>query len=59
MFKREILLELKKWSERNNRKPLILRRARQAGKTTIPSSSYRERTGEVDLSGLMLISLFL
>ncbi len=34
MFKREILGEFKKWSERKNRKPLIIRGARQVGKTT-------------------------
>ena len=34
MFKRDVLLEFKKWSERNNRKPLILMGARQIGKTT-------------------------
>ena len=35
MFKRNILNELKKWSERESRKPLILRGARQVGKTTV------------------------
>jgi uncharacterized protein len=33
-FERNILLELRRWSERSNRKPLVLRGARQVGKTT-------------------------
>ncbi len=35
MFYREIEEELRKWREKNNRKPLILRGARQVGKTTL------------------------
>lgn len=35
MFKRKILTELNKWSEKGNRKPLVLRGARQVGKTTV------------------------
>ena len=34
MFDRDIVKELKKWAEKPNRKPLILRGARQVGKTT-------------------------
>jgi len=34
MFDREIILKLKKWSEKENRKPLIIRGARQVGKTS-------------------------
>lgn len=34
MFNRDILKELNKWAERPNRKPLVLRGARQVGKTT-------------------------
>lgn len=34
MFKRDILGEFKQWAARRNRKPLILRGARQVGKTT-------------------------
>jgi predicted AAA+ superfamily ATPase len=34
MIKRDILTELKKWKDRKSRKPLILRGARQVGKTT-------------------------
>ena len=34
MFFRTVLTELKKWSEKPDRKPLILRGARQVGKTT-------------------------
>ena len=35
MFKRDVLSELEKWSEKINRKPLVLRGARQVGKTTV------------------------
>jgi hypothetical protein len=34
MFKREILKELIKWKEKEFRKPLVIRDARQVGKTT-------------------------
>ncbi len=34
MFNRTILVQLKKWAEKANRKPLIIRGARQVGKTT-------------------------
>jgi len=35
MYSRKILPELKKWAERPDRKPLVLRGARQVGKTTV------------------------
>lgn len=34
MFKREILEELGKWKNKQFRKPLVIRGARQVGKTT-------------------------
>ncbi|MBF0196807.1 MAG: ATP-binding protein [Planctomycetes bacterium] len=34
MFEREILKDLAQWKDRKNRKPLVLRGARQTGKTT-------------------------
>ncbi len=34
MFSRSILLEFNQWADRSNRKPLVLRGARQVGKTT-------------------------
>lgn len=34
MFKREIISEFKQWADKNDRKPLVLRGARQVGKTT-------------------------
>jgi hypothetical protein len=34
VFRRDILQELKKWATKSNRKPLVLRGARQVGKTT-------------------------
>ncbi len=45
MFERDILLEMKKWREKDTRKPLILRGARQVGKTTVVrqfSEEFRE-----------------
>lgn len=35
MIYRQLIEELQKWSERENRKPLVLRGARQVGKTTL------------------------
>ena len=34
-MKRTIMADLKKWKEKKNRKPLILKGARQVGKTTL------------------------
>ena len=34
MFDRTIVKELEKWVKKTNRKPLVLRGARQVGKTT-------------------------
>lgn len=34
MFNRDIIQELSRWAQRSNRKPLVLRGARQVGKTT-------------------------
>jgi hypothetical protein len=38
MIKRSLLMELQKWKENSNRKPLIIRGARQVGKTTLIKS---------------------
>ena len=35
MFQREILKNLNTWAQKSKRKPLILRGARQVGKTTL------------------------
>jgi len=35
MFQRKIIQELEKWADKSNRKPLVLRGARQTGKTTV------------------------
>jgi predicted AAA+ superfamily ATPase len=35
MFNRNILIELENWRARRDRKPLVIRGARQVGKTTI------------------------
>src|SRR3989304_9926189 len=34
-FKRQLFFELEEWKNKSNRKPLILRGARQVGKTTL------------------------
>jgi uncharacterized protein len=35
MFQREVLIKLEKWAAKTNRKPLVLRGARQVGKTSV------------------------
>jgi hypothetical protein len=35
MFNREVVKELVKWVNKQNRKPLVIRGARQVGKTTV------------------------
>jgi predicted AAA+ superfamily ATPase len=35
MFKRQLILELEKWRQSKPRKPLVIRGARQVGKTTL------------------------
>lgn len=42
MFERNALAELREWAARANRKPLILRGARQVGKTTLVNEFARE-----------------
>lgn len=42
MFERQILEDLRNWASRKNRKPLILRGARQVGKTTAVNMFARE-----------------
>lgn len=42
MIVRKIIREMQKWSNRSNRKPLILRGARQVGKTTVVDMFAKE-----------------
>ena len=42
MFYRRIILSLRKWAESQHRKPLVLRGARQVGKTTIVEEFAKE-----------------
>lgn len=42
MFKRNIITELEKWSKKKGRKPLVLRGARQVGKTTVVSEFAKQ-----------------
>lgn len=42
MFERQILKQLREWKDRDNRKPLILRGARQVGKTTLINMFAKE-----------------
>ncbi|MGL6268390.1 MAG: hypothetical protein ACRC2O_10690 [Chitinophagaceae bacterium] len=45
MFERDILQEMKKWREKDSRKPLILRGGRQVGKTTVHVAQLRYSQG--------------
>ena len=42
MYKREVLTNLRNWSKKKNRKPLVLRGARQVGKTTLINDFGKE-----------------
>jgi len=42
MFERQIMTNLRQWKEKSNRKPLVLRGARQVGKTTVVNEFGRE-----------------
>ena len=42
MIKRLILSDLHEWKEKRNRKPLVIRGARQVGKTTLVKEFARE-----------------
>jgi len=42
MFERQIVTHLRQWKERSNRKPLVLRGARQVGKTTVVEAFGKE-----------------
>jgi predicted AAA+ superfamily ATPase len=42
MFQRRAIENLRKWARKNNRKPLILRGARQVGKTTVVKEFSKE-----------------
>jgi predicted AAA+ superfamily ATPase len=42
MFERQIMAHLRQWKEKSNRKPLVLRGARQVGKTTVIDSFGKE-----------------
>lgn len=42
MFKRQIMAHLCEWKDKSNRKPLVLRGARQVGKTTVVNAFGKE-----------------
>lgn len=50
VFHRTILNELENWSKRANRKPLILRGARQTGKTTVVNLFARQFEHAISLN---------
>lgn len=50
MFQRDILQELKKWRVKDTRKPLIIRGARQVGKTTVGRQFSGEFQGFIYLN---------
>ena len=47
MFNRNIETELKKWKTSSIRKPLIIRGARQVGKTSVVRKFGKENFGQV------------
>lgn len=50
MFQRDILQELKKWRIKDTRKPLIIRGARQVGKTTVVRQFMSDFKGSINLN---------
>lgn len=61
MFNRKVLLYLKDWKERNERKPLILRGARQVGKTSVVllfARDYFEDIIHINLDNIEHLRLF-
>ena len=50
MFERDIITELRKWKTSENRKPLILRGARQTGKTTVVKQFAAEYSQYIPLN---------
>lgn len=42
MFQRDVMTELQRWAKKRNRKPLVLRGARQVGKTSVINEFGRE-----------------
>ncbi len=60
MFRRKALKSLKKWSENEGRKPLIIRGARQVGKTTLVNEFSKEFENYlyVNLENEMLLNIF-
>ncbi|MBQ7448773.1 MAG: ATP-binding protein [Paludibacteraceae bacterium] len=49
-FKRKILYDLEEWRVKDNRKPLVLRGARQVGKTTIVKMFAKQFKGFISLN---------
>ncbi len=60
MFYRKLIKQLVKWSEGANRKPLVLRGARQVGKTTLINEFSKEFDNYlyVNLENEQLVSIF-
>lgn len=50
MYKREIMAQLRGWAERKRRKPLVLRGARQVGKTTVVEEFGKEFDSFISLN---------
>ena len=50
MFVRNLILQLRKWRENINRKPLVLRGARQVGKTTLVKEFGKEFDAFISLN---------
>ena len=50
MFQRQIYTKLQEWANKPNRKPLILRGARQVGKTTLVEEFSKEFENYIPLN---------
>lgn len=50
MIKRNLLTDLRKWSQKHNRKPLVIRGARQVGKTTLVNEFAKEFDAYIKLN---------
>ena len=59
-FERDILQELNHWAEKKQRKPLVLRGARQVGKTSVVSAFGKQFDNYlyVNLEKRVFLSLF-
>ena len=55
MIHRQLMEEFQRWSEKENRKPLVLRGARQVGKTTLVDEFSKRYDVYIKLKAQMLL----